>query len=274
MDDIFKEIVKISAEGGQAALATVISVAGSAPREEGARMLIREDGSILGTIGGGRLEAEVRREAMAIMNEDKARILHFDLTGRESAEEGMICGGVTDIFLEPIITEPTLYIFGGGHISFFIARIAKMTGFKVVVIDDRAEFANRERFPEADEVIARELPTVFKDLKIGKSAYIVIVTRGHLSDEEVLEWAVKTEARYIGMIGSQNKTKTVLSHLRDKGIPESMLKRVYAPIGLDINAETPEEIAVSIMAEVIKVRRSAAEGSPKASHQCQGGAPP
>lgn len=255
MEDIFEEIVSLKREGGSAALATIISVRGSTPREEGAKMLIRGDGTTLGSIGGGSIEAEVCHEAKKVMTEGKAKLLHFDLTGTESAEEDMICGGVMDVFVEPILPQPTLYIFGGGHISLFIAKIAKMVGFRIVVIDDRPEFANPERFPEADETLAHDFSAVFPKLNINKSCYIVIVTRGHLSDEMVLEWAVSTDAKYIGMIGSKKKNKTLFSHLRSKGVPQELLEKVHAPIGIDIHAETPEEIAVAILGEIIKVKR-------------------
>jgi xanthine dehydrogenase accessory factor len=244
MEDIFQEIVRIRSEGQRAALATVINAEGSTPRETGSKMLIRSDGTLLGSIGGGSLEAQVCKVAIKVIRENRPTILRFDLTGKEVAEEGMICGGNMEVFVEPIVSEPCLYIFGAGHISVDLARIGKMVGFKVVVIDDRPEFANSERFPEADEVIAQDL-----------SSYIVIVTRGHLQDEIVLEWAVDTNAAYIGMIGSTKKNQTIFSHLQSKGIPKERLEEVHAPIGLDINAETPEEIAVSIMAEIIQVRR-------------------
>jgi len=255
MDDIFEEIVKIRSEGGRAALVTITSVKGSTPRAEGSKMLVRTDGSILGSIGGGSLEGRVCQEAMAVIKDGKSRMLQFDLTGQEVAEEGMICGGNMEVFVEPIMTKPCLYIFGGGHISFFISKLGKMLDFRVVVIDDREEFANSDRFPEADETIARDLEAVFPDLKINQSSFIVIVTRGHLLDEKVLEWAVKTDAGYVGMIGSRKKNRTVFSHLESRGISKELLETVHAPIGLDIHAETPEEIAVSIMAEIIMVRR-------------------
>ncbi|HUT70582.1 MAG TPA: XdhC/CoxI family protein [Desulfatiglandales bacterium] len=255
MEDIFQEIVRIRSEGQRAALATVISTKGSTPRETGAKMLIRSDGTILGSIGGGSLEAQVCKEAITVMSENKSTVLRFDLTGKEVAEEGMICGGNMEVFVEPILPEPCLFIFGAGHISLFLAKMGKIVGFKVVVIDDRPEFANRERFPEADEVIAQDLPLAFPQLTTNRASYIAIVTRGHLQDETVLEWAVKTDAAYIGMIGSKKKNQTVFSHLKARGIPEKRLKEVHAPIGLNINAKTPEEIAVSIIAEIIKARR-------------------
>jgi xanthine dehydrogenase accessory factor len=218
-------------------------------------MLIQESGKILGTIGGGCLEAEVWQEAMKIIREEKPRTVHFDLTGKKAEDLGMICGGVMDIYIEPIVPSPKVFIFGGGHISLFLAQISAMAGFQVAVIDDRPQFANRERFPGAAEVIAEEFPFALPKLKVNRSSYLVIVTRGHAFDQEVLEWAVKTEARYLGMIGSRRKIQTVYANMKEKGIPQEKLERVHAPIGLNIGALTPEEIAVSIVAEMIQERR-------------------
>ena len=256
MADIYQEIVRIRAEGGEAALATIVSATGSTPREEGAKMLVRADGSILGTIGGGSLEAQVIAEAIKVIGQGKPKQLHFSLTAKEVEAEGMLCGGEAEVFIEPILTTPTLYIFGGGHISLPLAKMGKLLGFKTAVIDDRAEFANAVRFPEADAIIAEDFAKSFPRLKIDKSSYIVIVTRNHQYDDMVLEWAAGTKAKYIGMIGSKTKTKAVFSHLIAKGIAKEQLARVHAPIGLEINAQTPEEIAVSILAEIINVRRS------------------
>jgi xanthine dehydrogenase accessory factor len=159
-----------------------------------------------------------------------------------------------EVLLEPIHSEPTVFIFGAGHVSQQLAPLAKGVSFKVVVIDDREMFANRERFPEADEVIVSEFEKCFDQLSIDDSSYIVIITRGHLYDGVVLEQAVKTNAHYIGMIGSKKKIHTLYQNLMRKGISKETLNKVYAPIGIKINSETPEEIAVSIVAELIKVR--------------------
>jgi xanthine dehydrogenase accessory factor len=260
MEEIFKEISKIRSEGGSAALATVVQVRGSAPREVGSKILIKDDGSLVGSIGGGTLEATICQEAMSLLRQEKAKMIHFDLTGEEEGDQ-MLCGGEMDIFIEPILPTPTLYIFGAGHISLAISKMAKMVGFRVVVIDDRAEFANPERFPEADRILAEDFSASLPSLRINDSSYIAIVTRGHQFDEEVLEWAVKTEARYIGMIGSKKKNQVVFAHLQSKGISREKLERVHAPIGLDIGAETPEEIAVSIVAELIRIRRRQRHGA-------------
>jgi xanthine dehydrogenase accessory factor len=256
MDDIYQEIVRVKTEGGEAALVTVVSASGSTPREEGAKMLVKPDGSIVGTIGGGSLEAQIIKEAIGVIKQGKPKRLHRSLTAREAGEEGMICGGDLEVFIEPILTPSTLYIFGGGHIALALTKMGKLVGFKIAVIDDRAEFASAERFPEAEVVLADEFTKSFPKIKIDKSSYIVIVTHGHQHDEVVLEWAVGTPARYIGMIGSKTKNETIYRHLRDRGISKEQLDRVHAPIGLEIGAQTPEEIAVSILAEVIKARRS------------------
>lgn len=255
MLEIYQEIVRIQAEGGEAALATIISTKGSTPREVGSKMLIKSDEITIGSIGGGNIEAEVCREAKRVMSEGKPRILHFDLTGRETTEEGMICGGIMDVFVEPIVSLSTLYLFGGGHVSVPLSNMGKTAGFKVVVIDDRLEFASPERFPEADLVLCEEFEKVFPRLQIGSSGYIVIATRAHQSDELVLEHALKTPAKYVGMLASRKKRQTIFSHLLAKGIPQESLDKVHSPIGLKIQAETPEEIAISIVAEIIKVRR-------------------
>jgi xanthine dehydrogenase accessory factor len=247
MNDIYQEIVRVKAEGEEAALVTVVSASGSTPREEGAKMLVSPDGSILGTIGGGSLEAQIIKEAVKVIKQGKPRRLHRSLAAKEAGE----------VFIEPILTTPALYVFGGGHIALSLARMGKLVGFNITVIDDRAEFAHAERFPEADVILAEDFTRSFPKLKIDKLSYIVIVTHGHQHDEVVLEWAVGTPARYIGMIGSKTKNETIFAHLLARGISREQLDRVHAPIGLEIEAQTPEEIAVSILAELIKVRRSA-----------------
>ena len=266
MADLYEEILKIKAEGGSAALATIIGTEGSTPRETGAKMLVREDGTIFGTVGGGCLEGQVIEEAIKVIQEEKPRTFHYDLTGREAAGIGMICGGVLDIYIEPIIPTPTVFIFGGGHISLFVSKISAMMGFQVAVIDDRAQFASTERFPEAEQVIAEKFSLAFPQLKVNRSSYLVIVTRGHAGDQEVLEWALTTEARYIGMIGSRKKIRTVYQNLEEKGAAREKLQRVHAPIGLEIGAMTPEEIAVSIVGQMIQVRRETQKG--KAPGSC------
>jgi len=270
MADLYEEIVKLKAEGGSAAVATIIGAEGSTPRETGAKMVVREDGTIFGTIGGGCLEGQVIEDAVKVIREEKPRIFHHDLTGTEATGAGMICGGVLDIYIEPIIPTPTVFIFGGGHISLFVSKISAMAGFQVAVIDDRAEFASPERFPEAKQVIAEKFSLAFPQLKVNRSSYLVIVTRGHAGDQEVLKWAITTEARYIGMIGSGKKIRTVYQNSEEKGVAREKLQRVFAPIGLEIGALTPEEIAVAIVGQMIQVRREPLSPRQVAGKPCAG----
>ncbi len=265
MEDIFEEIIKVKNSGGRAALATVVSSKGSAPRKEGARMLIKPDGTTIGTVGGGTLEWKVYNEAMKMTNDSEPKMLHFELNNTDASKEGMLCGGNVDVFLEPIKPAQSLVIFGGGHISFFLAKMGKIQGFRIVVIDDRKEFANPERFPEADEIIAEDFDLAARRLQINEASYIVILTRGHLHDSKVLEWAVTTNAAYVGMIGSKKKVLDVFKYLESKGVTKAQLSKVHAPIGLPIHAETPEEIAISILAEIIQVRRSSPTGKQAAA---------
>jgi xanthine dehydrogenase accessory factor len=251
--DIYAEITRLNAEGTDVALCTVISVAGSTPREEGAKMLVRADGSIMGTIGGGAIEKAVIKEALEVIRIGRAKKFEYCL--KEGGELGMMCGGDTEVFIEPLLTAPSLFVFGAGHIALPLVKMAAIAGFKNTVIDERADFASVERFPDAVEVVVKEIPQAYEYLTIGKGSYIVIITHGHTGDEAALEGALKTPAKYIGMIGSSEKNKAVYSHLLDKGFTQDDISRVHAPIGLAIKAQTPEEIAVSILAEIIAVRR-------------------
>ncbi|OGL40354.1 MAG: xanthine dehydrogenase [Candidatus Schekmanbacteria bacterium GWA2_38_9] len=255
MLDIYKEIVRIRESGEKAALATIVSRKGSTPRKESAKMLIKSDGSIIGSIGGGCVEGQVWDDAKEVIKKGKSKILHFDLTNEEIALDGLACGGKMDVLIEPILPVPTMFIFGAGHISLPLCKIAKIAGFRVVIIDDRDIFANRERFPDADEIIVESFETVFNKLRMNDSSYLVIVTRGHLYDEKVLELSLRTKTKYVGMIGSKRKIKTIFTNLKSRGATQAQLEKIYTPIGLPIDAETPEEIAVSIMAEVIKVKQ-------------------
>jgi xanthine dehydrogenase accessory factor len=250
--DIYQEIARLIAAGEEAAVATVVAASGSTPREQGAKMLIHTDGSILGTVGGGNIEKQVIQEALEVIRAGKARKLDYKLNPK--GELGMICGGDTEVFIEPILSAPKLFIFGAGHIGVPLARMARMTGFRISVVDDRAEFATKERFPEAAELLAGDFATIFEKLAITPNSYIVIITHGHKGDETVLGGALRTPARYIGMVGSKSKNAAVFSHLLAKGFTQAELDRVHAPIGLRIMAQTPEEIAVSILAEIIQVK--------------------
>jgi xanthine dehydrogenase accessory factor len=253
--DIYEEIVKLRREGRRGAVATIVSVRGSIPSFRTAKMLVRDDGSIVGTIGGGCVEADVWQAAREVMEEEKPRTLTFNLNQNPKYDTGLVCGGTLDIFVEPVLPVPVLYLFGAGHVAVNLYKVAQNAGFDVVVVDDRETYANRERFPEAREIHAEDFDQSMAKLAPNESAYIVIVTRGHRDDMRVLRWAVQTPARYIGMIGSKRKVIAIYHELEKEGLPPELFERVHAPVGLDIGAVTPEEIAVAITAELIALRR-------------------
>lgn len=263
--DIYEEIVRLRRDGRRGAVATIVSAHGSIPSFKTAKMLVRDDGSICGTIGGGCVEAEVWQAAREVMEEEKPRTLTFNLNQDPKYDTGLVCGGTLDIYVEPILPAALLYIFGAGHVAASLYKTAHDAGFDVIVVDDRESYANRERFPDAREVIAQDFDQAMARLEITESAYIVIVTRGHRDDMRVLRWAVGTKARYIGMIGSKRKTIAIFRELRQEGLAANLFERVHAPIGLDIGAVTPEEIAISITAELIAVRRKSERELPHMS---------
>lgn len=353
MKDPFSQITDLLLQGRSVALARIIRQLGSAPRSIGTRCLVLDDGSLVGTIGGGRLEHEVLGGAREALRSQRSQILHFELTGKDVAETEMLCGGVVDVFIEPLVPEDAkaqevftavrrlisdgkngalltriqdgiqvqqgiprlllqegappvgsirgfpeaiqgdlegllaarrprllegkaqeapvfldpirpeevLYLFGAGHISTFVAPLAKMVGFRVAVIDDRAEFANRERFPHADEIMVTSIPEAFEQIPwTSSSSYVAIATRGHIHDHAALRGALQRDAAYIGMIGSKRKRNLIYESLLQEGVPEEKIRAVHSPIGLDIGAESPEEIAISIVAELIKVRAEREKG--------------
>ncbi|HKN31762.1 MAG TPA: XdhC/CoxI family protein [Terriglobales bacterium] len=263
--DIYEEIVKLRQEGRRGAVATIVNVHGSIPSFKTAKMLVRDDGSIFGTIGGGCVEADVWQAAREVMESEKPRTLTFNLNQDPKYDTGLVCGGTLDIFIEPVLPPALLYIFGAGHVSVNLYKVAKNAGFDVIVVDDRDAYANRDRFPQADEVIAEDFDQAMPRLTPNESSYIVIVTRGHRDDMRVLRWAVQTRARYVGMIGSKRKTIAIFKELQREGLPAHLFERVHAPVGLDIGAVTPEEIAVAITAELIAIRRHAERALPHMS---------
>jgi xanthine dehydrogenase accessory factor len=254
--DIYEEIVRLRRAGRRGAVATIVNVRGSIPSFKTAKMLVRDDGSIAGTIGGGCVEAEVWQAAREVMESEKPRTLTFDLNQDPKYDTGLVCGGTLEIFIEPVLPPAELYIFGAGHVAANLYKVARIAGFDITVVDDREVYASRERFPEAQEVIAEDFDKATGRLQPSESSYIVIVTRGHRDDMRVLRWAVQTPARYIGMIGSKRKTITIFKELQKEGLAPELFDRVHAPVGLDIGAITPEEIAVAITAELIAKRRN------------------
>jgi xanthine dehydrogenase accessory factor len=260
--DLFEEIVRMRRAGQRGALATIVHTNGSIPSFESSRMLVREDGSATGTIGGGCVEADVWAAAKEVMQKEVPRKLVFHLNNEASYDNGLICGGTVEVFVEPILPQPVVYLFGGGHVSMAVAKAAQAAGFGVGIVDDRESFANAERFPMAQEIYLN-FEEAFEKLHPNASSYLVIVTRGHKEDMRVLAWAVRTQARYIGMIGSRRKVLGVYKALEKDGYRMEEFDRVFAPMGLEIGALSPEEIAISIVAELVAVRRNAESASHK-----------
>jgi xanthine dehydrogenase accessory factor len=254
--DVYDELIRLRRLGQKCALATIVQVRGSIPSFESAKLLVREDGSMIGTIGGGCVEAEVWNAAREVMETEKSKHMSFNLGQDAAYDNGLICGGQLDVFVEPVIPSPRAIIFGAGHISKSLCKVASLAGFSTTIVDNRDSFANRERFPEADEIFAEEYEDVFPKLSIYESTYLIIVTRGHRDDMRVLRWAATTPARYVAMIGSKRKVLSVVKELEKDGLSREQLDRIYAPMGLEIGAISPEEIAISVAAEMIAVRRN------------------
>jgi xanthine dehydrogenase accessory factor len=263
--DIYEQIVQLRREGRRGAVATIVNVRGSIPSFKTAKMLVRDDGSIAGTIGGGCVEADVWQAAREVMESEKPRTLTFDLNQDPKYDTGLVCGGTLEVFIEPVLPPALLYVFGAGHVAINLCQVAANAGFDVIVADDRSSYASKERFPAAKEVHALDFEEATQKFDPNESSSIVIVTRGHRDDMRVLRWAVQTRARYVGMIGSKRKVIEIFKTLQQEGIPAHLFDRVYAPVGLDIGAVTPEEIAVAITAELIAVRRHASAALPHMS---------
>src|SRR3954466_6067003 len=262
MADIYEAAVELRKEGRKGALATIVNVRGSIPSFETAKMLVRDDGTIVGTIGGGCVEAEVWQAAKEVMASEKPQTLRFDLNNDPKYDTGLVCGGTLEVFIEPVAPTPHLYIFGAGHVAHSLYKEAVIAGFDVTVIDDRESYASRERFTEARDVYADDFERVTAQLAPGENSYMVIVTRGHRDDMRILRWAVEQPTRYLGMIGSKRKVIAIYKELEKTGVARERLLRVAAPVGLAIGAVTPQEIAVAIVAEMIAVRRQAAPSIP------------
>lgn len=337
MKPIFDEVKRLSSAGQPFALATVVNHNGSAPRSTGAKMLVRTDGSIVGTVGGGKVEAQVVQLAHEMIQKHSATISHYVFNGVDAASMDSICGGQVEVLveyvnpydvvmldlvdallaavrqhqkswlvtvffpqqgrtdhllvssdggivgalpplltlervthcktpgmidldpyqvmIEPVVVGGTVYIFGAGHVSKSLAEFTQAVGFRTVVLDDRAEYANRERFPHADEVLVLDsFEGAAQKIDIDEESFIVIVTRGHLADQTVVTQVLRSGAGYIGMIGSKRKCLLIRQELQRLGFSEAEISRLHAPIGLPIGAETPEEIGISIVAEMIQVR--------------------
>jgi xanthine dehydrogenase accessory factor len=249
-DTVNRELLAAIDDKRMLVLATVVRAAGGTPARVGQKLLVDEDSKVTGSLGEADLDGRVTADALTAMDERKSRVASYSPGNGASADAHGI-----DVFLEVVEPQPTLIIVGAGHIAVPLAQMGKMLSFEVIVLDDREKFANRERFPEADQVLAADFGPTLASLKITRATYIVIITRGHQYDEEALMEVAESPAAYIGMIGSRRRVQAVRDNLEAVGFDPAKVDRVRAPIGLEIGAETPEEIGVSIMAEIVAVRR-------------------
>ncbi|MEO0653085.1 MAG: XdhC/CoxI family protein [Planctomycetota bacterium] len=261
MSDVYEELVRIRREGASCALCTIVATQGSTPGKESMKMLVRRDGSMLGTVGGGCLEAEVLEAAVDSMQDERPRMLDFALNERDYPDSGLICGGKLQIYVEPIV-QPKAVLFGGGHVSGAIAKVASEVGFAITVAEDRAEFATAERHPDASDFLVGDFAELARGLAPAEDLYLVICTRGHQGDGTVLEalHGAGCRPKYLGMIGSRAKRALLEEQLTADGVDAKWLARLRSPMGLPIGARDHAEIAVSVVAEMIAVRRGVDSG--------------
>lgn len=263
---MFEEIQGALARGERVALATVVKVSGAAPCAPGTRMLVRADGSTVGTLGGATTDERARQDALKALSDElpDVHIYHLDPDLGESVGS---CGATLEVFVESLKPEPRLFIAGAGYVGQALARMALSLGWRVALLDDRSEFTRSATLPVGVEVVIGDMVEELKARKPDLTTWIVIVTRGHRTDQEVLRVALEGHPAYIGMIGSPSKVKNIFAKLLDLGISADELAKVHAPIGLDLGAETPDEIAVSIAAELVMLRNAGSGGSLRGRHK-------
>jgi xanthine dehydrogenase accessory factor len=252
--EVFVAVTEALDRGESAAMVTIVSTTGSTPQRVGAKMLVFGDGRTVGTIGGGCYENDAFWKAREAITNRKPQLVHYELDDDFAQETGLICGGQMSVYIEPIEPSPELYVLGAGHVGFHLANMAHEVGFRVHVIDDREKFANRERFPNAAEVVAEDIPSWIERTPLPPHAYVVVVTRGHNNDLDAIRPLLPRELRYLGLIGSKAKVARLQDQLLSEGMDKALLTHMHAPIGLDIGAVTPQEIAVSILSELIAVK--------------------
>jgi xanthine dehydrogenase accessory factor len=253
MDSILEAAATVLHNHQSAVLCTVVKSEGSTPRHVGSKMLVYADGTFIGTVGGGDLEHRVLDEAWMSLASGKPRVLHYNLTDPARGDPG-VCGGQVEVFVEPLLPSPTLVIIGAGHVGKAVAHLAKWLQYRVVVSDDRPEFCNRESIPDADEFLISSMSELPQRLRIDSRTILVLTTRGSSVDAAGLPPLLHSDAAYIGVIGSRRRWATTVKELQALGVAAKDLARVRSPMGLELQAETPEEIAVSIMAEVLMLR--------------------
>ena len=250
--NLFSEAGRLQEEGSSFAIATIISAKGSTPRNT-AKMIVKSDGSILGTIGGGLAEKFVIEEALAAIRLNRAKVVEYNLNSEASDGIQMLCGGIITVFIEVVLSKPGIVMIGAGHVGMAVAKMVDFLEYRLCIVDNRPEFANPEKYPTAAEIACEpDIRDAIAALHIDSNSYIIIATAD--VDYPAILSVINTPAAYIGMIGSKRKVALISDQLQQEGIAAERLTSIFAPVGLDIGAETPAEIAVSIMAEIIKVR--------------------
>jgi xanthine dehydrogenase accessory factor len=255
MDSIFKALAELETTFQPGALCTVVKTSGSTPRHSTSKMLVYWDGNFLGTVGGGELENRVKKEALDSLKDGRSRLLSYNMTDPSRGDVG-VCGGQVEVFVEPILPPPVVVVIGGGHVGKAVAHLAKWLGYHVVVSDDRPEFCTYEANPDADEFINVPMSELPMHMKITQQTSLILTTRGNNIDVAGLPALLDSKAGYIGVIGSRKRWSETVNSLNETGISDEQLNIVHSPMGLGLGAETPEEIAVSIMAEVLMLRNS------------------
>ncbi|HVP21462.1 MAG TPA: XdhC family protein [Anaerolineaceae bacterium] len=263
MTSIYRAIVELIEKGEAGAVCSIIESSGSTPRHEGSKMLVYEDGRFIGTVGGGEVESRIYSEAQKAIQDGKSRLLRYSMVDPKQGDPG-ICGGTLEVYVEPILPAPVLVVVGGGHVGKAVAHLAKWLGFRVAINDDRPEFCNKDANPDGDDFYPYPMAELPEHLKINSQTYIVLTTRGSNIDVLGLPYLLNTSFGYLGIIGSRRRWLTTRSAMVAAGIPEEKLSRVHSPLGLELKAESPEEIAVSIMAEIIMLRNGGTGKSMKA----------
>ena len=252
--EVFAALAEALERGEEVALVTIVAAHGSTPQRVGAKMLVYPDGRTVGTIGGGCYENDAFWKAREAITQRRPMNVKYELNDDFAQETGLVCGGQMEVFIEPVEASPDVYVFGAGHVGYFVAKLAHEVGFRVHVIDDREKFASSERFGEGIDVIVDDIPQWIAAHTLPPTAYAVIVTRGHTHDLDALRALTAAPLRYLGLIGSKAKVRRIFDALVEEGTPHKSLEAVHAPIGLDIGAITPQEIAVSIVAELIATK--------------------
>ena len=252
-ENLYHLIAEILERGESAALCTITMSQGSTPRHVGSKMLVYENGDFTGTVGGGELEHRVLDEAWVSITDGKSRLLKYNMTDPARGDPG-VCGGQVEVFVEPILPSEKIIVIGGGHVGKAVAHLAKWLGFRVAISDDRTEFCTPEMNPDADEFYPVPMADLPKHVNINRQTYLILTTRGASTDILGLPTLLETRAAYIGVIGSRRRWAMTVKGVKESGVDDAKIARIHSPIGLELNAETPEEIAVSILAEIIMLR--------------------